>query len=139
MKRILYLTITIVCLSVYYACAQPAEYSRIDLASQPANSLSLNKNTCNSHHKKHGNGWHVGEYMMLGGGVLAMAGGVMLYDNRNIITYNQQPADFIALTGAIIFGIGLEVFGYSFRSEYGWGRRFVLKSERNRLGLAYNF
>ena len=142
MKLTLYLTAVIICLSANYAMAQPSEIARIDLTGQQEKSLQLPQgiynNTCYSNQKKHCNGFYVGEYMILGGGVLAMAGGVMLYDNRNNTTYSEQPADFICGAGCIILGIGFEVFRYSFRAEYGWHRRFVLQSDRNSLGIAYN-
>ena len=143
MKQILYSAVLIHCLSVSYTFAQPPYNTQINLTSNAVSTGSAHPciydSTIEYKQKKHCDGWYVGENMMAGGLALALAGGVMIYDNRNIITYNEQPADYIIGAGAIIFAIGAEIFRFSFKSEKGWPQRFVLHSDKNSFGIAYKF
>ncbi len=143
MKPTLQLLAVMLFLSTTYVVAQPAENTRIDLTKQVGINTemppALSVSTYYNNKKKHCQGWYVGEYIMAGGAALALAGGAMWLNYGTNSNNDNQPPAIICFSGIAIFSVGVEVFAASWKYEHGWRSWFIVKSDRNRFGIAYKF
>jgi len=101
-----------------------------------ANSTHFNDSSYTTHHRRHCITTHIGEGIMIGGGVIIVAGvGDALFTKDN----GDLTGALFIVGGNFLAGIGAIVFASGRLYEKTHKARFSMISKGDQIGLAYNF